>query len=66
MKFVLAVHGTRGDVEPCAAVGMELQRRGHKVVDQDAPTAVQIIKVRPDGVIEAASDPRKGGVPAAP
>ncbi|OBS03254.1 hypothetical protein A9W98_10445 [Mycobacterium gordonae] len=31
MKFVLAVHGTRGDVEPCAAVGMELQRRGHEV-----------------------------------
>jgi UDP:flavonoid glycosyltransferase YjiC (YdhE family) len=31
VKFVLAVHGTRGDVEPCAAVGMELQRRGHDV-----------------------------------
>ncbi|BDB42986.1 hypothetical protein IWGMT90018_34320 [Mycobacterium kiyosense] len=31
MKFVLAVHGTRGDVEPCAAVGMELLRRGHGV-----------------------------------
>jgi len=31
MKFVLAVHGTRGDVEPCAAVGMELLRRGHEV-----------------------------------
>ncbi|GLB83041.1 glycosyltransferase [Mycobacterium kiyosense] len=31
MKFVLAVHGTRGDVEPCAAVGMELLRRGHDV-----------------------------------
>lgn len=31
MKFVLAVHGTRGDVEPCAAVGLELMRRGHEV-----------------------------------
>ncbi len=31
MKFVLAVHGTRGDVEPCAAVGVELLRRGHEV-----------------------------------
>jgi len=31
MKAVLAVHGTRGDVEPCAAVGVELQRRGHDV-----------------------------------
>jgi len=31
MKFVVAVHGTRGDVEPCAAVGLELARRGHEV-----------------------------------
>ena len=31
MKFVLASYGTRGDVEPCAAVGRELLRRGHDV-----------------------------------
>ncbi len=31
MKFVIAVHGTRGDVEPCAAVALELSRRGHEV-----------------------------------
>ena len=31
MKFVLAAHGTRGDIEPCAAVGLELMRRGHEV-----------------------------------
>ncbi|OMC12895.1 glycosyltransferase [Mycobacterium sp. SP-6446] len=31
MKFVLACHGTRGDVEPCAAVGRELMHRGHEV-----------------------------------
>jgi UDP:flavonoid glycosyltransferase YjiC (YdhE family) len=31
MKFALASLGTRGDVEPCAAVGRELQRRGHEV-----------------------------------
>ena len=31
MKFVLACHGTRGDVEPCAAVGRELLHRGHDV-----------------------------------
>ncbi|MGB9252604.1 MAG: glycosyltransferase [Mycobacterium sp.] len=31
MRFALAVHGTRGDVQPCAAVGLELQRRGHDV-----------------------------------
>jgi UDP:flavonoid glycosyltransferase YjiC (YdhE family) len=29
--FVIAVHGTRGDVEPCAAAALELQRRGHRV-----------------------------------
>jgi UDP:flavonoid glycosyltransferase YjiC (YdhE family) len=31
MKFVLASYGTRGDIEPCAAVGRELLRRGHEV-----------------------------------
>ena len=31
MKFAVAVHGTRGDVEPCAAVALELRRRGHEV-----------------------------------
>ena len=32
MRFVLAGYGTRGDVQPCAAVGCELQRRGHEVL----------------------------------
>src|ERR1700731_629466 len=31
MKFVLGGYGSRGDVEPCAAVGRELLRRGHDV-----------------------------------
>nr|CRL67498.1 glycosyl transferase family protein [Mycolicibacterium komanii] len=31
MKCVLASYGTRGDVEPCVAVGREMQRRGHDV-----------------------------------
>jgi UDP:flavonoid glycosyltransferase YjiC (YdhE family) len=31
MKFVLASYGTRGDVEPCVAVGRELVQRGHEV-----------------------------------
>lgn len=31
MKFALASYGTRGDIEPSAAVGLELQRRGHEV-----------------------------------
>ena len=31
MKIVLAVYGTRGDIEPSLAVGCELVRRGHDV-----------------------------------
>jgi UDP:flavonoid glycosyltransferase YjiC (YdhE family) len=31
MKLVLACWGSRGDVEPCVAVGRELLRRGHDV-----------------------------------
>ena len=31
MKFVVAGYGSRGDVEPCIAVGRELLRRGHDV-----------------------------------
>lgn len=31
MKFVLASYGGRGDIEPCAALGRELVRRGHEV-----------------------------------
>jgi UDP:flavonoid glycosyltransferase YjiC (YdhE family) len=31
VKFVLASFGTRGDIEPCAALGRELLRRGHDV-----------------------------------
>ncbi|HWF71414.1 MAG TPA: glycosyltransferase [Mycobacterium sp.] len=31
MQFVVAAYGSRGDVEPCVAVGRELLRRGHDV-----------------------------------
>ena len=31
MKFAVAGYGSRGDVEPCIAVGRELLRRGHEV-----------------------------------
>jgi vancomycin aglycone glucosyltransferase len=31
MKFVVASCGSRGDVEPCIAAGLELLRRGHDV-----------------------------------
>lgn len=31
MRFAIAVHGTRGDVEPIVAIALELIRRGHNV-----------------------------------
>ncbi len=44
MKFVLAVHGTRGDVEPCAAVGVELLRRGHDVQMAVPPNLIGFVE----------------------
>lgn len=40
MKFAIAVHGTRGDVEPAAAVALELQGRGHEVMMAVPPNLV--------------------------
>jgi UDP:flavonoid glycosyltransferase YjiC (YdhE family) len=40
MKIVLAGYGTRGDVEPCVAVGRELLRRGHEVCMAVSPDQV--------------------------
>lgn len=44
MKFAIAVHGTRGDVEPCAAVALELIRRGHEVRMAVPPNLVDFVK----------------------
>jgi UDP:flavonoid glycosyltransferase YjiC (YdhE family) len=44
MKFALAAHGSRGDVEPCAAVGLELMRRGHDVVMAVPPNLVGFVE----------------------
>ena len=41
MKFVLANWGSRGEIEPCAAVGLELQRRGHEVCVAVPPDLVE-------------------------
>jgi gamma-glutamyltranspeptidase/glutathione hydrolase len=55
-------------VEPTvsAEVRKALAGKGHHVEVSDEETAIQGIRVRPDGTIEAASDPRKFGKPAAP
>jgi UDP:flavonoid glycosyltransferase YjiC (YdhE family) len=44
MKFALAIHGSRGDVEPCAAVGLELLRRGHEVRMAVPPNLIGLIE----------------------
>lgn len=54
------------DPEIAPDVRRGLESRGHTLVVNGNPTAVQLLRVRADGVIEAASDPRKNGAPAAP
>jgi UDP:flavonoid glycosyltransferase YjiC (YdhE family) len=44
MKFALASYGTRGDIEPCAAVGVELLRRGHELRMAAPPNLVSFIE----------------------
>ena len=44
MKFVLASYGSRGDIEPCAAVGRELLRRGHEVRMAVPPNLVAFVE----------------------
>ena len=52
--------------EPMPAdVVTALKKRGHALKTIEYPTAVQAIVRRPDDLLEAASDPRKAGRPAA-
>ena len=44
MKFAMAIHGTRGDIEPCAAVSLELLRRGHDVHMAVPPNLVGFVE----------------------
>ncbi|SKG68291.1 glycosyltransferase [Mycobacteroides abscessus subsp. bolletii] len=44
MRFAVAVHGTRGDVEPCAAVALELRRRGHDIAMAVPPDLVGFVE----------------------
>ncbi|KAA0103218.1 glycosyltransferase [Mycolicibacterium sp. P1-5] len=44
MKFVLATWGSRGDIEPTAAVGRELVRRGHDVSMAVPPDLIEFTK----------------------
>ncbi|WP_231967529.1 glycosyltransferase, partial [Mycobacterium sp. E136] len=44
LRFVLASYGSRGDVEPCVAVGRELLHRGHQVYLAVAPDMVGFVE----------------------
>ncbi|ORB74154.1 glycosyltransferase [Mycobacterium scrofulaceum] len=44
MRIVLASYGSRGDVEPCAAVGRELLRRGHDVLMAVPPDRIGFVE----------------------
>lgn len=44
MKFVVAGFGSRGDVEPCVAVGRELLRRGHDVCMAISPNMLDFVE----------------------
>ncbi|WP_078284758.1 glycosyltransferase [Mycobacteroides chelonae] len=44
MKFVLASYGTRGDIEPCVAVGRELLSRGHDVQMAVPPDLIAFVE----------------------
>jgi UDP:flavonoid glycosyltransferase YjiC (YdhE family) len=74
MRFVLATLGTRGDVEPCAAIGRELQRRGHQVRMAVPPNMVGFVESAglaavghgPDQVLQNANIARKYGTMPSP
>lgn len=55
MKFVLTGYGSRGDVEPCAAVGRELLRRGHDVRMAVSPDKIAFVEA--SGVTAVAYGP---------
>jgi UDP:flavonoid glycosyltransferase YjiC (YdhE family) len=69
VRFVLATLGSRGDVEPCAAIGRELQRRGHEVRMAVPPNLLGFVESAglaavahgPDRVSENANIERKYG-----
>jgi UDP:flavonoid glycosyltransferase YjiC (YdhE family) len=59
MKAVLAAYGSRGDVEPFAAVGRELLRRGHEVCMAVPPNMLGFVESA--GVAAVAYGPEPAG-----
>lgn len=44
MRFAIAAHGTRGDIEPCTALALECVRRGHDVRMAVPPNLVSFVE----------------------
>ena len=65
MKFVMAAFGSRGDVAPCAAVAVELLRRGHDVRMAVPPEMLDFIESAGLGGIACGPDSRKEMSPSA-
>jgi UDP:flavonoid glycosyltransferase YjiC (YdhE family) len=61
MKVVLAAYGSRGDVEPFAAVGRELLRRGHDVCMAVAPNMLGFVESAGLAAVAFGPDPRGQG-----
>jgi UDP:flavonoid glycosyltransferase YjiC (YdhE family) len=57
MKFALAAYGSRGDVEPFAAVGRELLRRGHDVCMAFPPNMLGFVESAGMAAVAFGSDP---------
>ena len=67
MKVALAGYGSRGDVEPLAAVGQELLRRGHEVRTAVPPNMLEFVESAGLTAVAFGSEPpRPGGKDFAP
>ena len=65
MKIVLASYGSRGDVEPCAAVARELLRRGHDVCMAVPPNMLGFVESAGPAAVSYGPDSREQMNPAA-
>ncbi|HXO83073.1 MAG TPA: glycosyltransferase, partial [Mycobacterium sp.] len=59
MRFVLAMWGTRGDVEPCSAIGRELLRRGHDVCMAVPPDVVGFVESAGIAAVAYGAEPQR-------
>ena len=64
MKVVVVGYGSRGDVEPCAAVGRELLRRGHDVRMAVPPNMVGCVESAGVAAVAYGPDSREAMNPA--